>query len=104
MSDWEKIAEIGVDSAMVWVGDPLYSMPPSDRHPFAGGWDGLVADLDDRSYETTGFAEFGVLGVAVQSGWGDGTYPVFVRRDPSSGRVVELRVAFDGLPPSLLAE
>jgi hypothetical protein len=33
-------------------------------------------------------------GVAVHTGWGDGTYPVYVQRD-LSGRVLGVLIAFD---------
>lgn len=35
-------------------------------------------------------------GVVVSSGYGDGCYPVMVRRDPKSGRIAEMKVVFIG--------
>ena len=106
MPAWEKIAEIGVDAGMVWVGDPAYSMTPDTPYPIATTWQGFVQQVFQRPFETQGFARFekvdgwGDVGVAVVSGDGDGVYPVYVRRDPTNGRVAELRVVFADEPPT----
>jgi hypothetical protein len=106
MADWEKIAEIGVDAGMVWVGDPAYTMTPDTPYPIAPDWQGFVNQVFQRPFERDRFARFeknddwGDLGVAVMSGTGDGVYPVYVRRDQSTGQVAELRVVFVEQPPS----
>jgi hypothetical protein len=104
--DWEKIADIGVDAGMVWVGDPAYSMTPDTPYVIASDWDGFVKNVFERPFEGQGFARFekaddwGDVGVAVMSGMGDGVYPLYVRRDPTTGRVAELRLVFIEESPS----
>src|SRR5467141_3671011 len=76
--DWEKIAELGVDAGMVWVGDPGYSMTPDAPYAIASSWQGFVDQVFQRPFEQRGFALFektddwGDVGVAVESGMGDG--------------------------------
>src|SRR5438067_591497 len=98
-SEWEQIAAIGVDAGVVWLGDPCYTMTPDTRYAIANTWDAFVQALITRMGNSD-IARFekqdgwGDVGVAVQSGFGDGVYPVFVRRDASSGRIAALRVEF----------
>jgi hypothetical protein len=106
VTDWERIADIGVDAGMVWLGDPGYTMTPDTPYPISPDWQGFVDQVLDRPFEQQGFARFekaddwGDLGVAVMSGYRDGVYPVYVRRQENTGRVAELRVVFVEAPPS----
>lgn len=91
---WERVGEIGVDAGLCWVGDPCYCVTPdADNHP-AQTWKEFCDKLfSDPNYEK-GFKQWD-CGVSVDTGYGDGTYPVFIRRN-RDGRVVEVKVVFDG--------
>ena len=99
---WIQVGAIGVDSGTVTVGDACYQLS-GDALAKVMGHDGKAAMFGVRSGEfnrvtdpnrsqvvTNDHQEF----VTVQSGFGDGSYPVYVRIDDASGRVAEIRVVF----------
>lgn len=100
----ELIGHIGVDSGQVMIGDPCY-LESWKGHEFTSlQKDGVVAaPTEEYSYdgactatcskEGVGILEKGLAAV-VQSGYGDGEYPVYVKRD-SVGRVIRLVIEFD---------
>jgi len=49
----------------------------------------------DKLHHDSGHTSFGNTGAAVSTGWGDGSYPVYVRRG-TEGRVSEVFVRFMG--------
>ena len=95
---------VGVDSGQVMVGDPCYLKEWKDEGfnssaPFVGPFS---FDYDGACRATCSDAMVGQLGgyhtaVAVSSGYGDGTYPVYVEKNPE-GRVVAMHVYFDEDP------
>lgn len=94
---WEKVGIIGVDAGLCWVGDPCYCVTPdANSHP-AKTWREFCDVLFDG--EQNGVKQWNYpmghsgLGVSVQTGYGDGSYPVYVRRN-REGRVAEVRVVF----------
>jgi len=95
MAALEKVAEIAVDSGMVWLGDPVYSITPA-----ADQWKEFVEKAIGLGFSEHGVAAFdsadaiGSLGLAVQTGGSDGAFPVYVRRD-DDGLVMEVRIVFD---------
>lgn len=96
---WEKVGVIGVDAGLCWVGDPCYCVTPdSDNHP-AKTWLEFCDMLNDKFYKD-GHKQFDYslghpgLGVVVSTGYGDGTYPVFIKKN-EEGRVVGVMVKFD---------
>lgn len=103
---WIKVGDLGVDSGTIMVGDPCYSLDkhPENRDDFyrAVGISGNSQKfkLKQRSLEPVDDVNYSQVikvdgeFVTVQSGFGDGLYPVFVRKDAKSGRVAELRVIF----------
>ncbi len=102
MSDkpkWEQVGVIGVDAGLCWIGDPCYCVTPDcTEHP-AKTW-GDFCDIlaaEDERHPTTKQWNYkrghAGLGVSVQTGYGDGTYPVSVRRAPD-GRIAEVKVVF----------
>jgi hypothetical protein len=40
-------------------------------------------------------ARLGDVGIPFQPGNGDGVFPVYVRRDPANGEIIEQRISFD---------
>jgi len=91
-TNWERVGSIGVDAGLCWVGDPCYCVTPdASSHP-AETWDEFCAKL--RKGEKEGVMEW-ASGVSVSTGYGDGEYPVYVKRD-SDRRVVEVKVVFVG--------
>jgi len=102
MDEWQKVGEIGVDAGLCWVGDPCYCVTPdANEHPAQTWTEFCDMLLDDGKHRhATQFkykAGHDGLGVAVTSGLGDGTYPVYakIKELPGSGeRVHEIRVVF----------
>jgi len=93
---WEQVGVCAVDSGMIWIGDPAYCVTPdADSHP-AATW----MEFCDQVEGMDGAKQFNFklgqpgLGVCVYSGYGDGIYPVYVRRD-ANGRVKEARIVFE---------
>lgn len=84
---WVKVAYIDVDAGVVWVGDPCYSMTheseytPKTWSEFCDDTfndastiaEGVNAPLKNRGLYDEG------LGVEISAGYGDGTYPVYVK-------------------------
>jgi hypothetical protein len=102
-SAWIKAGEISVDAGIVMVGDPCYLADDIENHPVKD-WNNFCEMLDqpiyatDVKYPTIKQLDFAAghkgLGVVVSSGYGDGVYPVYVKKN-SEGRIVELKVKFD---------
>lgn len=93
----------GVDSGQIMVIDPCYVFQDDFKHssspPTGGNYDAIcrvsLADLfGEFPLPANGYT--GNMGVVTSSGYGDGNYPVFVDVN-EDGRVVELRIAFDGI-------
>ena len=97
MSDWEKVGEIGVDAGRCWIGDACYILHNQKPYKSLGGtWeefcDLLHADEIPHKQFSYDHGEPG-LGLCVETGYGDGLYPVFVKLN-SEGRVAEAKVVF----------
>ena len=94
---WERVGQIGIDAGLCWIGDPCYCVTPdANNHP-AQTWNEFcnkIITLDKNGFQQFNYkAGHPGLGVAVSTGYGDGCYPVFVKRDPN-GRIAEVRVVF----------
>jgi hypothetical protein len=86
--DWQRAGEFGVDAGICWIGDPCYL---SDGRGPMQDWAAFCRRVNDaEDNEVLQCDE----GVAVHTGWGDGSYPVYVQRD-LSGRVLGVLIAFD---------
>jgi hypothetical protein len=97
--EWEQVAAIGVDAGMVWRGDPAYTMTPDTPYALAPSWQDFVRLVFEKMAggDVARFVkndDWGDTGVAVLTGMGDGIYPVYIRRDPETGRIAERRVEF----------
>ena len=86
-----RIADIGVDAGMVWIGDPCYIIGNQDglRPDALSSWDTFC----DWACERDNTRAFRNLGVVASSGYGDGLYPVYARMT-KDGRGAELRGVF----------
>lgn len=92
--EWIKAGEIGVDAGLCWIGDPCYVVSKDASHVFKS-WSDFCDQIgsDDVKQFNYNHGHPG-LGVAVQTGYGDGTYPVYIRRN-KEGRVMEVKAVFD---------
>ncbi len=100
---WETVGQIGVDAGICWIGDPCYILHQERELPKSIGKDwnefcdklhpeGKEDTLDTWQFDTD--LNSPILGVVVSTGWGDGVYPVEIKRDAETGRVAEVRVKF----------
>lgn len=83
-SDYETVGHIGVDAGIVMFVDPCYIVEDEKWGEFC---DELFANEQNGVTHMRG-------GIVTSTLYGDGSYPVQVRRN-SDGRVVEVRVLFD---------
>ena len=96
---FELAGHIGVDAGLCWIGDPCYILHAGDNFPkkdLGSNWVEFCNLLDFSN----GSKSFGYdaghegLGVVTSTGYGDGFYPVYIKKN-REGRVVEVRVLFD---------
>ena len=95
---WTTVGAVGVDAGLIWLGDPCYILH-QDKNPQAIGkdWNDFCNILQKN--EVSGFTTFAFdrghngLGVTVQSGHGDGYYPVKVKRD-ENGTIMQVMIDF----------
>lgn len=103
-SDWEKIGSLPVDAGCILLSDPCYVLPDSrgiedGKHleiPYdystmleemeKGGWSS-VFKVKPKSYSQP-------LGLIVESGYGDGEYPVYAKFN-REGRLMQVMIDFD---------
>ena len=94
---WEQAGKVGVDAGLLWLGDPCYIIG-SDASRKWNTWDAFCDSLRAR-HDETGVTQYNFskehtgLGVVVSTGYGDGMYPVEVRRN-RRGRIAEVRIIF----------
>lgn len=96
---WERVGEIGVDAGLCWVGDPCYILHKTKATTPKGigkNWGDFCDLLEDKATQFNYDRGHAGLGVCVSTGYGDGTYPVFIKRN-HEGRVAEVKVVFDGM-------
>lgn len=96
-TEWEQVGVIGVDAGLCWVGDPCYIIHSEPNKDLGKDWLDFCDRLCDG--EISGTKQWNCnlgqpgLGVTVSTGYGDGEYPVFVKRN-SEGRIAEVKVKF----------
>lgn len=94
--DMKQIGTVFVDAGIVMVGDPCYTLPDdgSHRDETVRDWSKFCGEMDAQDYGTHQ-KPFPVkeVGIVVQSGYGDGEYPVFIEQN-NEGRVKRLVVEF----------
>ena len=92
----ELIGEIGVDAGLCWVGDPCYILhkgenPYKDIGINWGEFCGKITEKDNHQFNYD-HGHPG-LGVVVHTGYGDGSYPVYIDR-AEDGRIKSVTVEF----------
>jgi len=103
--DWSLAGFIGVDAGVVWIGDPCYCVTPdTDSHP-AKTWPEFCDKLEAApnkevvpfSYKGETMLPGGTdsnLGIVVHTAHGDGSYPVFVKKN-RDGQVSSVTIMFE---------
>lgn len=90
-----EIGSVYVDAGLIWVGDPCYVMGDDASNRVKDWHEFCDALYKNGQYDNRYSAPLGNgTGFAVESGYGDGAYPVFVDYN-SEGRVKSLTVRFD---------
>jgi len=96
---WIKVGRVGVDAGLIWIGDPCYVIHKNDGELEKDGlgkdWMGFCDKL--QSNEKDLVTDFGILGMAISSGFGDGCYDVYVKYSDEGSwgrRVAEAKIVF----------
>lgn len=108
MNEWTKAGTITVDSGCVAVGDPCYTMN-KEANDVADTWTDWLAETYPRVFgaevlrdhnptdsdlgKPTNVRGLEGAGVVVGTLYGDGSYPVYVKKN-AAGRVTALMVDF----------
>jgi hypothetical protein len=88
-----KVGQIGVDSGMLWVGDPCYVIHAEEKKALGKDWDAFVTHY--YAEESGGTLSLERLGVALNTNQGDGLYDVLLRRTLSEDEtkdVIDIRI------------
>src|SRR6516164_6086769 len=95
------IGEIGVDAGLCWIGDPCYILH-TEQPPKAIGTSSeefchiVHKDAGDPTRKQFNYdLGHAGLGVVVETGYGDGTYPVYAQFN-DDGRIAKVWVEFIG--------
>ena len=93
-----KIGSFGVDSGTVMIVDPCYVLDGEGKYPLSFGhnWEEFVVMnlMDEDGNHLDSKQLHGEMGVVSSTGYGDGVYPVYARM--AEGRIMEIRILFDG--------
>ena len=93
---WEQVGVMGVDAGLCWIGDPCYVLHADELPKSIGGnWQEFCDNLENMHHSKTFNFDKGHegLGVCVSTGYGDGSYPVYIKKN-DEGRVCEVKVVF----------
>ena len=94
--NWEQVGIIGVDAGLCWIGDPCYCVTPdANEHP-AQTWSDFCSLIEKMQCSQQFNYKMGHagLGVCIGGFGGDGSFPVFIRKN-KEGQVVEAKVVFE---------
>jgi hypothetical protein len=93
-TDWKKVGVIGIDAGLCWIGDPCYLTADSSENP-AKTWEEFCKKLPNKAMSKQWNYKMGHpgLGVSVSTGYGDGEYNVYVKKN-DEGRIAEVKVVF----------
>jgi hypothetical protein len=97
ITDWEEVGGLSVDAGIIWLGDPCYLVdaphqPDANEFRDWGAFCSKTAGMTTHQAFDHPAGHPG-KGLVVSTGYGDGHYPVSIRRAPD-GRVAEVRVQF----------
>lgn len=81
----ERIGTVGVDSGMLLISDPCY---------IKEGLEDKIEDIYEKVNSKGGAAEAKRFDLALKTGYGDGLYDVYAKRD-SEGRILKIEISFD---------
>lgn len=98
---WEKIGTIDVDAGVCWIGDPCYIIGANNLdYPYLN-WDDFCNELFKK--DKKGIAKWKHTendesnsygkGISVSTGYGDGEYSVYVKRN-KEGVIAEVKIVF----------
>lgn len=99
-----RIGRVNVDAGLIWIGDPCYVMGEG-APAWARKWTGegsfcnmlddiALARRDDDPLANTYPIGNGAGGIAVNTAYGDGTYPVYAKMN-DYGTILSVTVEFD---------
>jgi hypothetical protein len=93
-TEWETIGDVCVDSATIIIADPCLVEEVMEGYSETLGYPDDNWDHTQLTIAGAGQAEGRRInaGIACRTGWGDGFYPVEIRRE--DGDVAELRIRF----------
>lgn len=95
----EHIGYIDVDAGLCWIGDPCYIIPNEEgKTKRFKDWRSFCNELHENEnnyqhHEWPHQLGHQGLGITVETGYGDGSYPVFIKTN-EDGRVAEVIVRF----------
>lgn len=94
------IGKIDVDSGLVWIGDPCYTLhkDEEERNETIGRtWEDFCCKMDDYLIKSFSYYENGRegLGICTSTLYGDGTYPVFAEMKKGENRPSRIIIDFD---------
>jgi len=83
-----------VDAGCIWIGDPCYVMGDNASNRVRDWIKDFCRKLDNskRVQQPLGVG----VGMCINSGYGDGRYPVTVKYDSHSGRPASVTITFIG--------
>ena len=102
ISDLEFIGSFGVDTGQVIISDPSYleEWNPNTNDDFELDKYANQYGYLGSCHATMSAAGGGILGiasaVAISTGWGDGVYPVYVKRGEDN-RIMQVLIDFEGI-------
>ena len=98
IKEWERVGSFDVDAGLCWIGDPCYIIGREDLdYPYLN-WDDFCNELfkkDEKGvakWKHDKSKSYG-KGLTIQTGYGDGEYPVYVKRN-KEGIITEVRIVF----------
>lgn len=101
-SEWEYVGTLGVDSGQMMLCDPCYIKKDFANEYGEGGNPMSYSGACNATLSNQGFGfltntsgNYSInLAFVTSSGYGDGSYPVYIKRD--GNRIAEMKIVFIG--------